>query len=281
MALIKKAFANGKWIAGQVGSFFSSLIPLSMAQETKLNMPIPIDMTTTTFVINASVTEHVPIVIGEDYSVLKETITYTWTASNNTILSSAGEVTTAQSFALGVWYFYIGISDAGAYLLYPSQTAPSMVEGAKPNGHLAHPGTTADRAWSYVGFQICDDATAPTVIDMTKTGYTYNTTDLTVATGTAWAELAFTGAKALPKHGALGLTVNGHLETGAGGTVTIGNTSSSTSGMQIAGTTAGATAAVLWDPFSGITPTANGKVYAMDNNVARGDVHITQIVDVV
>jgi hypothetical protein len=277
--IMTKFFTNAKKISGATGAFDSSLVPLSILRELKRNMPIPITMTTTTFVINASVTNHVPFVVGNDYTVLRETLTYTWTAATNTILNSAGVVTASQSPALGAWYFYLGISDTGTHLLYPSQSAPSMVEGPFGNGHFTHPGTTRSRAWTYVGFQVNDDATAPTFVAMTKTGFTYNTTDTSVATGTAWAELAFTNAKALPKHGALGLTVSGNIETGIGGTVLVGNASVSTKGFLKVDPGDSVTIATF-TPFHNITPTSNGKIYAMDT-AARGDVHVTQIHDVV
>lgn len=272
--MAQRTFGKPKFLMGQACGAYATSVPHGILQS-QVSRPIPISYTSTTFVINASATNPVYIWCGTDLIILKETKTYTWTAAANTILNSSGVVTAAQSAATGGWYFYVGIDDSdGSYLLYPSQTAPS-------EHSLNHPGTSRARDYKYVGYQIGTAATTPAFLATTKIGYRLNFAALTLATATTWAELAFTGAKALPKHGSLGVTVGGHVNIGAGAdsTIVVGSTSSNTTGI-IKGSVSGTTSVDVFMPLPPMSPTANGKLYAQ-HTVAAGDVNITWIDDIV
>ena len=272
-----RSFGNPKAISGAAVTAKATLVPVGHVQRTKLR-PIPIDYTTPTFVINATAANPVYIWVGNDLFMLEETLTYTWTAADNDILNSSGAVVESQAAVLGGWYFYVGISvssttGAGSFVLYPSQTAPNEAS-------LNHPGTSKVRDYAYVGYQVVQNVTTIATVAMTKLGYRMNFAAMTIATAagtTAWAELAFTGAKALPKHGALGCKVGGHFNAGAAKTVTIGSLSTSTYGIIVGGNPTAT--GDQYFPFE-TYPNANGKLYAVDSG-ARGDVSVTYIEDIV
>jgi len=276
-------FGQPRDIAGKAVADKATLMPLKILRDLNSSAPIPITVSGTSnvvFNVAGSVTDHVALWIGDDLFYLKETLSYTWAASTaNTILNSAGVVTASQAPATGVWYYYVGIDDSdGSYVIYPSQTKPSLVEGPNPNGHFTHPGTTKARAYAYVGFHLCD-ATTPAFIEVTKTGFTYNKATTQVSTATTWAALDFSAT--VPGHGALGLTVGGHVNTGVGASSTVVFGGSSTAGEGVMKASAGVTTtADAFFPFDGITPTATGGVYAQ-HTVAAGDMNITRITDVV
>jgi hypothetical protein len=210
-----RAFGQPKSIKGRSFGGPSTLVPLEFLREFRPRRPYPVTVTTTVITLAASVTHKVPIWNGNDIIMLDESLSYTWVSGSNNILSSAGAETTNTNSLLGTWYYYVGQSDAGVLTILPSQTGPSEVQTRYPNGGLAHPGASITKPWTYVGFSTCDDATTPTHLAATKIGYQYHVADVTVATTSTWAELAFTNAKALPKLGALGGMVGGYLETGA------------------------------------------------------------------
>ena len=268
-------FGNPKSIAGQGGAFTSTMVPMELLRNLKRPRAIPITISganQVTFTVNAGVTNKVPIWNGDDFMYLDETVAYTWAATANAILDSTGAVASNTGSTLGMWYFYIGYV-SGVPTLYPSQTAPAEVEAPYPAGFLAHPGTARVRPYSYVGFHLCSTAATPVFVAMTKTGFVYNTGDITVATTATWAELAFTAAKALPAHE--GVTVAGYLETGANGSVTVSGNATDGVGGQTVSDSAGTSYA----PFSGTPTTSNGKLWAKDVT-ARGDVHVKEITDI-
>lgn len=273
-----RTFGKPRDISGAAVTVKATLIPNGMVQRMKMH-PLPLTFTSTTFVINASADNPVFIWVGNDLFMLEENLTYTWSAgANNTILNSSGEVVASQSPATGGWYFYIGIvisatTGVGSFVLYPSQTAPNEAT-------LNHPGASKVRNYAYVGYQICSAATTPAFVDCTKVGYNYLMPDntLTVATTNTWAEADFSAGKALPKHASLGLTVSGHMNSGAGQTVSIGGTSSATTGIfKVGDSTA---TGDQFAPFSNLTPSENGKIWMKDSG-ARGDVTVTIITDIV
>jgi hypothetical protein len=168
---------------------------------------------------------------------------------------------------------YVGINSAGTLKIYPSQTAPKY-SGLSNGGQFTHPGASLVHEVAYVGFMICD-ATTPTFKEVTKRGFTYHMAASSVATTATLSELAFTGAKALPSHE--GVTVGGYMETGAAGTVQISGSPTADEGVLLC---AAATGDVQKFPFTNLALSLAGKIWAIDT-VARGDVHVTQIVDVV
>lgn len=273
MAGTTKAFGDPRPLSGRMVSTRATHVPLGFVDRTRLQ-PIPAVYTSTSFVINASSTAPVYIWIGADLFKIEETLTYTFTAAANTILNSSGVVTTGQSAVAGAWYMYAGIGDSGEALLYPSQTAPN-------ESSLNHPGTSKVRDYAYVGFAQCTAATTPAFTAFVKKGYTLHTAALTVATATTWAELAYTGAKALPAHGALGCQVSGHLNVGSGAnsTIVVGSTSTNTIGVHKA-SVSGTTSQDVFHPLPPMETTANGKIYAQ-HTVAAGDVNITKIHDLI
>jgi len=276
-------FGQPRDIAGKAVADKATLMPLKILRDLNSSAPIPISVSGSSnvvFNIAASVSNHVALWIGSDLFYLKESLSYTWIAGlNNSVLNSAGVVTASQKALVGVWYFYVGITDStGAYVIYPSQTAPSQVEGPNPNGHFSHPGTTRDNEYAYVGFQLCS-ATTPTFIEVTKIGFTYNKAATAIATTSTWALVDF--SETVPAHGALGLTVGGHVNAGIGASATVIWGGSSTAGEGVYETSSGiTTTAQAYSPFDGITPDSAGKIWAIDT-VARGDISITRITDVV
>jgi hypothetical protein len=274
-------FGSPKPISGAAVSAKATLVPVGILDRVKMG-PIPITYTSTTFVIAATATNPVYIWVGNDLFKLEETLTYTWTAATNTILASTGVETASQAAVLGGWYFYVGITVSsttgeGTFVLYPSQTAPNEAS-------LNHPGTSKTKDYAYVGYQVISNVTAIAAVAMTKIGYRMNFAAFSVATAAAsggWVELAFTNAKALPKHGALGAKAGGYVTVGAGAdsTVSVGSTSTAGQGIHyylISGTSS----TDINYALPAIPTTANGKVYAYDT-IARGDVNITFIDDVV
>lgn len=261
----------------------ASVVPMSILQNLAYKQGLPITVSGTdnvTFNLNASVTNPVPLWIGEEFTLLQTSVSYTWAAgANNTILSSAGAVTASQSPALGVWYFYLGITDEGTIALYPSATAPSYVQaGGKESdgGILAHPGTSRTTAWVYVGWQLCT-ATDPTFAEFTKIGkqYLFANDVYTAATaGTSFAALGFSGVDALPAHD---VKVSGYLETGAtAGDATHVAASSAGIGEQNLFTPA---AVLTQAPFGPIAITS-GQLFGK-HTANAGDVFVTVVEDVV
>lgn len=273
----KFRFVSGKAAQGEE----STMVPLRFLQSLR-QFPIPITISATSqrvFTINAGVTNPVYLWNGNDFMPLVETLAYTWNGTTNNVLNaSTGAATTLSNPAAStVYYMYAGMNAAGTYSIRASTAPPSYVQGPFDGFRVSHPGTAKTQFWNYVGFMAAT-ATTPTFEAMTKIGYTYMMAATSKATATTWAELDF--SHAVPKHGALGVTVGGHLETGADGVVTIGSTSSATLGVTKASSVSATLTSLLTAPLSNIVPTANGKVYA-NHTTAAGDVHISQIVDIV
>jgi hypothetical protein len=262
----------------------ASAAPVDLLRQQKLVTAYPLAWSgsgNVTVTLNASVTKPIPFWAGLEYKFIKKSESYTFAAgANNTILNSSGVVTASQSPATGIWYLYVGISAENTFVLYPSQTAPSYAEAGGPEaegGILSHPGTSRTTAWVYVGFMLCT-ATTPTFVTMTKTAdgsYLIKESEKLeqVTTDTSYAALGFTGAEALPAHD--GVSVSGWLETAAGDTVKLAYDSNG--GGAILAT--GATGDVGTAPFSRF-PVNAGDLQAL-HGTAAGDVHITQIHDLV
>jgi hypothetical protein len=261
---------------GATGQKGALTIPAELLKSLATPMrPLPVTISgsnNVTFTL-AGATTPFHIWIGQFLQYSAANVTYTWNATSNPILNSAGVETTDANSELGIWYMYAYRNTSNGITLIPSQTKPAYTVSSY-GGYLEHPGASKVRAYSYVGFMLCTTAATPAFKAMTKVGYTYNTAVLSVATTATWAELAFTGAKALPAH--IGLTCGGYLETGSAGTVAISGSATEDQGVQIANSNAG----VDTMPFSNVPITANGKVWAKDT-VARGDVHVTTITDLV
>lgn len=276
-------FGSPRSVSGLNHTGKATLVPFDLLQDVKTKTPIPVTISgasNVTFTVNASVTNPVKLWNGNDYISLRRNLAYTWTASttNDVLHATTGAVTADQAPATGVWYYYVGITADGTVSIYPSTLEPKFVEGPYEHSAVGHAGTARTAFWNYVGFHVCT-ATTPAFEAMTKVGYTYSFAATSKATATTWAELDFSAV--IPKHGPLGCTVGGHLETGADGTVTVGDTSSSTLGVKTVNVTS-TTAAdiVLFVPFDGIHTTANGKVWAQ-HVTAAGDVHVSRVNDIV
>ena len=258
-------------------TYDASAIPLEMLRNMASRKALPITVGGTsnrTFTLNASVTDPANLWIGDDFLHMTATLAYSWVVGTNVILhATTGAETTLTNGTAGIWYMYAGYNAAGTLVVYPSAAVPSAVQAPNGNGFLTHPGTAKTSTWLYVGFMLCD-ATTPTFVAMTKRGFTYETTDITLATTASLAVLAFTGAKALPAHD--GVTVGGHLETGSAGTVVVQTGSvADTGGFKVS-----ANAGVDMVPFGPLETNSAGKFYAIDT-VARGDVHVMWIKDVI
>jgi len=158
---------GGKSWAGQ-----ATAVPLPMIQNMKMNTPIPITHTASTFVINAAVNNPVNIWCGNDFIQLKETLTYTWATSATTIINSSGVTASSTVTGATIYYMYVGLDTAGAVQMYPSVSAPQYVEGPYQNGYWSHPGTARTKYWSYVGFAQCT-ATTPVFALLEKKGFEY------------------------------------------------------------------------------------------------------------
>ena len=231
-----------------------------------------------TFTLKGS-TRPIPIWAENDLIMLDEDFPYTWGAVSNDILNSDGEPTTDVDSVTGVWYMYLAItqdsSENWQYEMRPSQTAPVYTPG--PNGltWLTHPGTSKSYPWRYVGFMVNTTAATPVFRAMVKEGYTYHFASQSVATTATWAALDFSAS--VPAID--GIMVAGKLETGVVGTVAVSGSSVEDQGVLIV-SAVGLANNIIDAPFGPIVTTGGGKVWAKDT-VARGDVHITQVVDVV
>lgn len=260
-------------------------VPLSFMQGAKMKAPIPITIGGTsnrTFTVLASATNPVPLWNGNDYWYQRENLAFSFTTGSTARLDSNGAAATESAAAVGLYYFYVGLV-SGVVTILPSTVPPSFVEGPFQNGHFSHPGTTRAAFWNYVGFIVCD-AVTPTFVAMTKIGFTYGLTFANAfevaTTGTTFAALAWASdAEKLPEHGALGLTVGGMLETASGATAET-HIANDTGGTGELSGSARVASAISFFPFGNIHPTSAGLIVAKDT-AARGDIHITQINDIV
>lgn len=253
-----------------------SEVPVALLQNL-LTRPLPITIggsNNGTFTLNASVTKPVPIWNAEGFTLLKSTVVYTWNATSNPILTSAGATSTDVDSVLGIWYMYL---DSAGDTLFPSQTAPSFVEAAVdyPAQLLGHPGTSRADNYRYVGWMRCTTAATPAFLAATKVGYTYHFAEASVATGATWAALDFTASVPAIE----GIQVAGRLETGVVGSVVVSGSSVEDQGV-LHGSAVGLANNIIDTPFGPIESDGSGQVYAKDT-VARGDVHISQVVDLV
>ena len=276
-----------KSINGSLGSYRATLVPTKLLGNLKVNRPLPFGSTTGTgFVINtlaASRTEPVDLLIGDEYTRLTESVTYTWLATTNKILDTDGDLATQTGGTAGIWYYY-AIIESGAVTIRPSTVAPSYVEGVNEGRIYSHPGTTRDCGDNvYIGWGDCTTATTPLMVEMVKEDYTYYRPSVLVATaGTTFALLDFSAS--CPLHG---VSVSGTIETSAEGTVNVGGRLGSTTtnvilgGLQAHVDNATTThVSVLFIPFGPTPLNTAGKIYA--NHVgAAGNIHISQVHDVV
>jgi hypothetical protein len=269
--------ANPPTRTGDQGDHKCTEVPISLLKDLKTRKAYPVTIGGTsqrTFTLSASVTNPVSIWNGDDYIHLKNNVAYSWVVGTNTILDSTGAQTTLTNSTLGIWYMYL---DKDGQNIYPSATAPSFVEGKFGSGNYEHPGTEKTEHLIYVGFMLCN-ATTPVFVAMTKYGHNYQAaaTTWTQASDATWIVTTFTGADALPAHD--GVAISGWLETGVVGTIHISPSSVASQGGAFA-SAVGLAGNTFMAPFSGV-PLNAGQVYNI-HTVAAGDIHISQVTDVV
>ena len=255
----------------------SSDIPNTMIQRLVMP-PIPVTVggsNNGVFTLNASVTDPVLIWIGDEPDWLTRTVVYTWNATSNPILTSAGAESSDTDSVLGIWYMYLYVDAAGSETLIPSQTAPSYVETGFNAGLYGHPGTSRTRFYRYVGCHVCTTAATPAFLAVKKYGHTYHFASISVATGTGWVAIDFSTRVPAIK----GIKVVGRLETGLEATVSVSASSVDDQGA-ITVSCVGLGSNIIQAPFGPIDSTGDGKIYGKDT-AQRGDVHISQYVDVV
>jgi hypothetical protein len=273
---------NGPLVKGKDFEGPGTLVPYELLKNLK-TYPTPFSLSSTVVTLGGSASKPVSLWAGDDLIHIRKSLTYTFAETDNAILSSSGAETTGAS-ALGVWYFYVAISKSSISAdatdtFIPSQTAPSAIDYEKNVGYLGHPGTSATKKYVYVGHVICSNATGPAFVDFTKVGNTYMILESEKleqpTTDTSYAALGFTGAEALPAHD--GVKAGGYIETSAtsGDTVNLAYDANG-SGAIIVKTVA---AVVNLQAFSGV-PLNSGDLYAK-HGTAAGDVHITQLEDVI
>jgi hypothetical protein len=283
-----KGFGKFVPIEGKMGVHSSSVVPVELLQRLKSNVPLPISITATTFVLNGGVTEPVAIWNGNDFTTLRETLTYTFiNGTNTTFLNSSGVTTAAQVTAATVYYFYAGLSTTGALQMYPSSSAPSYVEGPYQGNHWSHPGTTRDKYWSYVGFSQ-NTATTPSFALLQKRGFLYHNPTPTamgvinVAQDTTVAA-AISLANLVPVHS--GVKMYGWAAgatDAAGSNIWLGSTSLAAQEFQIATASVAAVRPAIGN-VGPLTPDSSAQLwaYAQTTLAAGGQVNITVIEDVV
>ncbi len=273
----KLGFGHPLDVTGKTGTFKSTVVPLALLANIKMK-PIPVTISggnQVTFTLKGS-TRPIPLWVNNDFLVLDEDKAYTWVSGVNNILDSNAAASTVTGSTLGIWYFYISPGADGTddtVSLIPSQTAPIFSKGPIESGPYMHPGTTPAKPWVYVGWMDCSTAATPVFVAMQKNGYTYNRATVQVATTGTWAELDFSAS--IPS--IEGIKVAGNIETGTSATVMVGSSSVENQGVLILDTAQVAGAGKA--PFGPID-TILGSVYGKDTT-QRGDVNITQIVDVV
>ena len=84
-------FGNPRALAGRSYAGKSSVVPFDYLQVTKPGVPIPITISgsnNVTFTVNASVTNPVNLVNGDDFIKMVSTKAYTWTSGTNAILNA-------------------------------------------------------------------------------------------------------------------------------------------------------------------------------------------------
>lgn len=273
--------SNGPDVIGKKFNGKATIVPYEFLKGLK-TFPTAFSLSSTTVTLAASVTKPLTLWAGDDFIFETENQTYQFSESDNTILNSSGVETASQAIALGTWYFYLAISkntttQVTTVTFIPSQTKPQAIDSENNTGYLGHPGSSATKKYVYVGHVICSNTTGPAFVDFTKVGNTYMILESEKleqpTTDTSYAALGFTGAEGLPAHE--GVKVGGYIEMGSGGTVKLAYDANG-SGVLLA---TSATGDALTMPFSGM-PLNNGDLYAL-HSVGAGDVHITQIEDII
>ncbi len=269
-------FGVPRVIAGKGGVFPASAMPLAMLQDIRQS-PIPITIggaNRVTFTVKGS-TYNTPIWVGNDFVYLNKDLVYTWNATSNPILTSAGAESTDVDSVLGIWYMYLYLTAAGVPTLIPSQTGPADTPGPFNMGRLGHPGTSKDKFYRYVGWMRNTTAATPVFLAAVKEGFTYHFAAVSIATSDTWTARDFTAnVPAID-----GIAVAGYLSTGEVATVTVGGSSVEDQGV-LTVSTVGLAQNIIDAPFGPIVTTGGGKVWSKDT-VARGAVLITQVVDIV
>lgn len=275
--------SNGPTVRGKDFEGPATIVPYELLKSFK-PFPTPFSLSSQTVTLGASASAPLSLWAGDDLIHETKSITYTFTESANTILSSAGVETTGQSAALGIWYFYLAISkdfttQVTSNTLIPSQTAPAAIDFEKNTGYLGHPGTSATKRYVYVGHVRCTNTTGPAFTPFTKKGYNYSYTEAgkvsMPTTSGSYTALAFTGATALPAHN--GVKAGGYIETSAtsGDTIKLAQDANGT-GVKIAKTVAAVANLV---PFSNMSLNS-GDLFAL-HGTAEGDVHVTELEDII
>ena len=176
---------------------------------------------------------------------------------------------------MGIWYVYAFIEN-GAVELRISQTAPAKSPVRYNESVLNHPGVNATTTYTYVGFFLCTNAGAPTVLGMTKVGFDYLIAEADVLAqqtpGTSYALMGYTGAEALPAHD--GVTVSGYITTAAADTVKIAYDASGSGVKQVI-----SDAGIHTNTFEG-QALASGDFFG-EHAAAAGTVSISKITDIV
>ena len=265
-------YGNPPLRSGAQHSGKATEVPLELLQTLGNRKAYPVTIGGTsqrTFTLAASVTAPVAVWNGDDFIYLKNNVAYSWIVGSNNILDSTAAQTTLTNSTTGIWYIYL---DADGNTLWPSVTAPSFVEG-KYAGPLGHPGTSGTQYYVYVGYMICD-ATTPTFVAATKTGFWYEFAKQSVATTTSWALLDFSAV--LPGHG---VECGGYLETSASDndTTEVGTSSTDGQGVYLH---MNSSANLQMAPFGPLVVNSAGKFYG-SSTTAAGDVHVTRVRDVV
>jgi hypothetical protein len=275
-----QSLSNGPIVKGKDFEGQATLVPYELLKQMK-TQPTPISISGAVVSLAGSASKPVALWAGDDMFYLKKTLTYTFAESGNAIIDSNGVETTGAS-ALGVWYLYVSIAknyttQVTSDELIASQTAPSAIDYENNVGFLGHVGTSATKKYIYVGFVICTNATGPAIAPFTKVGNKYlleESAKLEQPTGgTSYTALGFTGAEALPTQD--GVKVGGYIETASGGTVKLAFDANGSGVILVTAPTGD----VSTMPFEGF-PLNSGDLFAL-HSVGAGDVHITQIEDII
>jgi len=267
---------NGPTLNGDAYSGRGTVVPYEFL-ENIMAKGAPLSLSSATVTLNASVTDPFPIWLGDSFHYATTSTPYTFAATGNPILSSAG-VETTGALATDVWYLYAGLNSSNVVTIYPSQTAPAKADFRFNKSVFGHPGTSATKSYTYFGHVICTNSGTPAFVPFTKVGRTYlipTASKLEQATtdDTNFVSLAFTGVEGLPSHS--GVSVGGWGETAASDTIEIAYDASGSGATLITGPTND----VGTSPFNNM-PLNSGQLFAR-HGTAAGDVHITSITDIV
>ncbi len=275
-----EGFGKPLTLKGKLASDRASAVPLFILNNIQ-QFPIPVTVggsNNGTFTLKGS-TRVISVWADNDLLLLDEDLAYTWNASSNPILDSDGANDTDVDSVLGVWYMYLAITQDSdgdwQYEMRPSQTAPLPTTGPHNIGFLGHPGTSKSYPWRYVGFMVCTTAATPAFRAMIKEGDTYHFASQSVATGTGWVAIDFSAS--IPSID--GIRIAGRLETGVVGTIAVSGSSVDDQGAIVV-SAVGLANNIIDAPYGPIATNGLGKVFGKDT-IARGDIHCSQVVDVV